>query len=193
MRSYQHESHDQLRDYVAAFVGAHNFAKRVKALAGLTPFEAICKAWTKEPQRFRLVPDHLTSGPEHLGATVCADLNSVQQSHGADDASTVASAINLLQHHPSGRRFVGRDCSGRSSIIKCEVPSTRSVRQGGAHEPVALQHVIRELVGVVHGPRLGSPFRRAAWFSDVDIQIKENLLAGEWKLRGGTWLASCSS
>ncbi|TKW79709.1 integrase core domain-containing protein [Bradyrhizobium sp. CCH5-F6] len=56
VRSYQHESHDQLRDYVAAFVGAHNFAKRVKALAGLTPFEAICKAWTKEPQRFRLCP-----------------------------------------------------------------------------------------------------------------------------------------
>jgi len=28
--------------------------------------------------------------------------------------------------------------------------------------------------------RLGSPFRGAAWFSDVDIQIKENLLAGEW-------------
>lgn len=45
-----------------AFRDAYNFAKRLKALAGLTPFEAICKAWTKEPQRFRLSPDHLTSG-----------------------------------------------------------------------------------------------------------------------------------
>jgi hypothetical protein len=60
--SYHYESHDQLRAHLAAFVGAYNFAKRLKALAGLTPFEAICKAWAKEPQRFRLSPDHLTSG-----------------------------------------------------------------------------------------------------------------------------------
>ena len=62
VRSYHYESHDQLRAHLAAFVGAYNFAKRLKALAGLTPFEAICKAWAKEPQRFRLSPDHLTSG-----------------------------------------------------------------------------------------------------------------------------------
>jgi len=29
---------------MAVFVNAYNFAKRFKALAGLTPFEAICKA-----------------------------------------------------------------------------------------------------------------------------------------------------
>jgi transposase InsO family protein len=62
VRSYHYESHEQLRAHLAAFVGAYNFAKRLKALTGLTPFEAICKAWTKEPQRFRLSPNHLTSG-----------------------------------------------------------------------------------------------------------------------------------
>ena len=31
--------------------------------SGLTPFEAICEVWTKEPGRFRLDPTHLT----HLG------------------------------------------------------------------------------------------------------------------------------
>ena len=62
VRSYHYESHDQLSEHLAAFVGAYNFAKRLKALGGLTPFEAICKAWTKEPERFRLSPDHLTSG-----------------------------------------------------------------------------------------------------------------------------------
>jgi urease accessory protein len=36
-------------------------AVRMPHLAGFTPFEAICKAWAEEPQRFRLSPDHLTS------------------------------------------------------------------------------------------------------------------------------------
>ena len=62
VRAYHYESHEQLRDHLAAFVGAYNFARRLKALGGLTPFEAICKAWTKQPYRFRLSPDHLTSG-----------------------------------------------------------------------------------------------------------------------------------
>ena len=62
VRSFHYETHDQLREHLAAFVGAYNFAKRLKALAGLTPFQAICKAWTEKPTRFRLPPDHLTSG-----------------------------------------------------------------------------------------------------------------------------------
>jgi transposase InsO family protein len=62
VRSYHYDSHQQLRAHLAAFVGAYNFARRLKSLGGLTPFEAISKAWTKEPHRFRLSPDHLTSG-----------------------------------------------------------------------------------------------------------------------------------
>ena len=30
---------------------------------GLTPYEFICKMWTKEPQRFKLNPIHQTLGP----------------------------------------------------------------------------------------------------------------------------------
>ncbi|MES0060827.1 hypothetical protein NKJ79_13705, partial [Mesorhizobium sp. M0041] len=33
-----------------------------KTLKGLTPFEYICKIWTKEPERFRLDPTHQTLG-----------------------------------------------------------------------------------------------------------------------------------
>ncbi len=58
--------HDQIRKqlkaHMAVVVGAYNFAMSAKALAGLGPFEVIYEAWTKEPQRFRLSPDHLTSG-----------------------------------------------------------------------------------------------------------------------------------
>jgi hypothetical protein len=31
-------------------------------LNGLTPFESVCKAWTKEPNRFKYDPVQLTSG-----------------------------------------------------------------------------------------------------------------------------------
>ena len=62
VRAFHYETHDQLRDHLAAFVGAYNFAKRLKSLGGRTPFEAIVDAWMKEPKRFRLSPDQLTSG-----------------------------------------------------------------------------------------------------------------------------------
>jgi hypothetical protein len=38
------------------------FAKRLKTLRGLTPYECICNAWADEPHRFRYNPTHLTSG-----------------------------------------------------------------------------------------------------------------------------------
>ena len=41
---------------LADFVNAYNFARRLKTLEGLTPYEAICKAWTKEPDRFTFDP-----------------------------------------------------------------------------------------------------------------------------------------
>jgi hypothetical protein len=43
---------------LANFVNAYNFGRRLKTLKGLTPYEAICKFWTKEPKRFRLHPLH---------------------------------------------------------------------------------------------------------------------------------------
>jgi hypothetical protein len=41
---------------------AYNFAKRLKTLKGLTPYEYICKLWTKGPNRFVLDPIHQMSG-----------------------------------------------------------------------------------------------------------------------------------
>ena len=52
----------QLEDHLAAFLDAYNFAKRLKTLSGLTPYESICKAWADEPDRFKYDPTHLTSG-----------------------------------------------------------------------------------------------------------------------------------
>lgn len=62
VRRYHYESHDRLREHLKTFLDAYNFAKRLKALEGLTAFEFISEKWTTEPQRFRLHPDHLIAG-----------------------------------------------------------------------------------------------------------------------------------
>ena len=62
VRRYHYESHDQLRQHFGTSVQAYNFARRLKTLKGLTPYEFICKAWTREPDRFRLNPLHQSRG-----------------------------------------------------------------------------------------------------------------------------------
>jgi transposase InsO family protein len=56
VRRYHYDRHDQLRDHLSAFLAAYNFARRLKTLRGLTPYEYICKCWTEDPDRFRLNP-----------------------------------------------------------------------------------------------------------------------------------------
>jgi transposase InsO family protein len=58
VRRYHYETHDQLREHLDTFLPAYNFAKRLKTLRGLTPFEFICKCWTENPDQFRLDPTH---------------------------------------------------------------------------------------------------------------------------------------
>ena len=58
-----YDSHDQLRAHLQLFLDAYNYARRLKMLRGLTPYEAICKTWTEQPARFRVNPIHLTPGP----------------------------------------------------------------------------------------------------------------------------------
>src|SRR5215211_6746615 len=58
VQRFYYATHDQLRTHLADFVAAHNFGRRLKTLRGLTPYEAICKAWTDEPHRFALNPLH---------------------------------------------------------------------------------------------------------------------------------------
>jgi transposase InsO family protein len=59
---YHYETHDQLRGHLADFVMAYNFARRLKTLKGLSPYEYICKTWTNEPDRFNLDPIHQMPG-----------------------------------------------------------------------------------------------------------------------------------
>ncbi|MET3524756.1 transposase InsO family protein [Mesorhizobium abyssinicae] len=56
VKRFYYESHDQLQQHLADFVTAYNFARRLKTLRGLTPYEFICKAWVTQTQHFRLNP-----------------------------------------------------------------------------------------------------------------------------------------
>src|SRR5882672_5267098 len=58
VRRYHYDSHHQLRQHIQTFLDAYNFARRLKTLLGLTPYEYVCKTWSKEPERFALDPTH---------------------------------------------------------------------------------------------------------------------------------------
>ena len=62
VKRFHYDSHEQLRTHLEDFMAAYNFARRLKTLGGLTPYEYICKIWTSEPDRFILDPIHLMSG-----------------------------------------------------------------------------------------------------------------------------------
>jgi hypothetical protein len=56
VKRYFYETHDELRNHLRDFVDAYNFARRLKTLRGLTPYEFVCKARTSQPQRFTISP-----------------------------------------------------------------------------------------------------------------------------------------
>ena len=62
VKRYHYDSHDQLRTHLTDFMAAYNFARRLKTVNGLTPYEYICKIWTSEPERFILNPIHQMPG-----------------------------------------------------------------------------------------------------------------------------------
>ena len=62
VKRYHYDSHDQLRSHLSDFLNAYNYARRLKTLSGLTPYEYICKIWTSEPDQFILNPLHQMPG-----------------------------------------------------------------------------------------------------------------------------------
>ena len=67
VKRFHYDSHDQLRTHLAYFgcsappfggVAAYDFARRLKTLDGLTPYEHLARLWTSESDRFILDPIH---------------------------------------------------------------------------------------------------------------------------------------
>ena len=62
VKRFHYDSHEQLRRHLDDFVAAYNFARRLKRLSGLTPYEFICKTWADEPHHFIAHPHHEMPG-----------------------------------------------------------------------------------------------------------------------------------
>jgi len=63
VKRFDYSTHDQLQAHLSDFMAAYNFARGLKTLRGLTPYETICKLWTEEPLRFNLNPHQQIPGP----------------------------------------------------------------------------------------------------------------------------------
>jgi len=62
VKRYYYQSHRQLEEHLDAFISAYNFAKRLKTLKGLTPYEFIVKTWAEKPELFHNDPTHFNLG-----------------------------------------------------------------------------------------------------------------------------------
>jgi IS30 family transposase len=60
VKRYFYDTHEQLKAHLTDFLKAYNFARRLKTLKGLAPYEYLCKLWT--PDRFTLNPVHQMPG-----------------------------------------------------------------------------------------------------------------------------------
>jgi integrase-like protein len=61
-KKYYSQPHQHLKEHLHAFLRADNFAKRLKTLRGLTPYESLWQCWQKEPDRLTINPYHHTLG-----------------------------------------------------------------------------------------------------------------------------------
>jgi transposase InsO family protein len=62
VRRFHDDDHDRLRRHLSDFVDACDFARRLKTLGGLTPYEFVRKCWADEPNRFKFDPSHQLAG-----------------------------------------------------------------------------------------------------------------------------------
>lgn len=62
VHTFTYATHDQLKDHLHAYLMAYNFAKRLKALKGKTPWQFILDDWTKYPEHFNIDPNHFLLG-----------------------------------------------------------------------------------------------------------------------------------
>ncbi len=62
VKRYHYDTHSQFETHITDFIAAYNFARRLKTLQGLIPYEYICKILTSEPKLFTVDPTHHTLG-----------------------------------------------------------------------------------------------------------------------------------
>ena len=62
VNTFHYASHDELKQHLHAYLMAYNFAKRLKAVKGNTPWQFILNQWTTNPEYFIINPNHFLLG-----------------------------------------------------------------------------------------------------------------------------------
>jgi len=62
VKAFHYKTHDQLKEHLHSYLMAYNFAKRLKAIKGKTPWQFILNHWTIHPECFILNPNHFLTG-----------------------------------------------------------------------------------------------------------------------------------
>ncbi|CAN5489145.1 hypothetical protein BH11ARM2_BH11ARM2_08230 [soil metagenome] len=63
VRGFHYATAADLETHARAVALVHNLAKRLKSLRWRTPFQSVCAAYAKAPERFKTDPHHLIPGP----------------------------------------------------------------------------------------------------------------------------------
>lgn len=58
VKRYFYDNHHQLKVHLSDSSEPTTSPRRLKTLKGLTPYEYLCKLWTKTPDKFTLDPIH---------------------------------------------------------------------------------------------------------------------------------------
>ena len=61
--TFTYATHDQLKRHLHAYLMAYNFAGRLRALKGRSPWQFILNEWKEHPEFFNTNPNHFTLGP----------------------------------------------------------------------------------------------------------------------------------
>jgi transposase InsO family protein len=62
VKRFHYDDHQQFETHLNDFINAYNYAKRLKTLKGLTPYEFICNVWATQTKQFTLNPHHQLPG-----------------------------------------------------------------------------------------------------------------------------------
>ena len=112
VKRYHYDTHERPESDLANFVDAYNFARRLKTLKGLTPYEFIAKAWTKEPKRSKTRPNPPNAGTKQLGK----HRRAARLLHAPECANYFRNAGLVERHGFSPMSFRHRRSSGHDRI-----------------------------------------------------------------------------
>jgi transposase-like protein len=62
VNTFTYANHKELKEHLHAYLMAYNFAKRLKAIKGKTPWQFILNNWTTNPEYFIINPNHFLLG-----------------------------------------------------------------------------------------------------------------------------------